>query len=163
MTWRTRRASFLMTLSGRVKKTGARSRTSARKSMEWYGGQLLCAGWRVPVNGLACRSPFSTGDGFSVPSIREPVIRAPVLIAFPAPRLKGPSALRERPSRIHQRRSDYRRGDGRRTGRVGHRRLLVVVLVSKENVSELDVVDQPFQVLGVAFRDHNREACGDSD
>ncbi len=112
MICRTRRASFLIVLSGRVKKTGACSRTSTRVSMAWNGGQLLSACWRVLVNGLVRLSPFSTGGGFSGPIPREPVAGAPVLIAPPSCMLECSLALRERPSRIHRCRSHDSRHAG---------------------------------------------------
>src|SRR5258708_20476997 len=83
MICRTRRASFLIVLSGSVKKTGACSRTSTRVSMAWNGGQLLSACWRLPVKGLVRLSPFTTGGGFSGPIPRQPADRAPVLLAPP--------------------------------------------------------------------------------
>jgi hypothetical protein len=51
--------------------------------MEWNGGQLLLACWRVAASGLACLWPLSTGGGFSGPMARDPVIGNPAFISVP--------------------------------------------------------------------------------
>src|SRR6267143_2471993 len=162
MTCRTLRASFRIVPSGSVKKTGARSRTSTLSSMEWNGGQLLLACWRVTASCLACLWPFSTGGRFSGPMARDPVIGNPAFISLPRASTK-PSSLREGPARIHLRRSDDGRRGGWRAGWVGGRRLNVVVLVGEEDVFQRHVGEQPLEVLGVALGEDDRDAGGDTD